>query len=238
MVCAETCIHIPYKTGGIFFLKTHVHGEQLIDSIAHHLHHPVGLFENLDILNHISGQIFKQRGTVIVKKILAVDKQLIYSAPLHGYLAAFLELHAGQLFDERVKHRAFRQFESISVIDYCIAFVVELHTARLDHGFAQLDILISLFLGLANIPWSSYINVIFMLIEFVNAPAVNCRLVALSFGFDNIFTRLGDCKDYEGALDIAGIALRRGEGVYDGTVLGRHNRYFGPYHGCTCHIIY
>ena len=116
-------------------LQSHVHHHLfLCRLLANGALHVVGCpFVASDVLHHVGRHVVEEQLAVAVEEVLAVEQQGIHFAAVHGYLSAAMKLHARQLLDECVEHRAFCHREGIRIIDQRVAVHVELQLSGLHH---------------------------------------------------------------------------------------------------------
>ena len=60
-------------------------------------------------------------------------QQTLHEPSVDIYASVRLQFHSGQLFHQRVEHRAFCQLECVRVVDNSVALVVELHLGGSNH---------------------------------------------------------------------------------------------------------
>ena len=116
-------------------LQSHVHHHLfLCRLLANGALHVVGRpLVASDVLHHVGWHVVEEQLAVAVEEVLAVEQQGIHLSAVHGYLSAAFQLHARQLLDECVEHRAFCHREGIRVIDQRVAVHVEFQLRGLHH---------------------------------------------------------------------------------------------------------
>ena len=82
---------------------------------------------DLDVLHGEVRQILQHHLVLALEEILAVERQVVYLPSVDEYLTVLLQLHARQLLDEAVQHRAFWHVESVGIIDQRITLPYHLN---------------------------------------------------------------------------------------------------------------
>ena len=106
MVCTETSLHIGSPAGIEFAFQTYIHYQLLV--VLADLH-AGGLLlfclttKNLNLIDHVGGQVLQGYGRVSLEEVLAVDQQRLHEFAVHVYLV-IPYLRSWQLPNQSVKH--------------------------------------------------------------------------------------------------------------------------------------